>query len=96
MAIQDEGSGFVSQAINALKRVGSTDPVQMAYRGSFALAGYAGLIKPSWVVQKSAKRGKGPSLISVKIPLTQCALRNFCMYITLNIKYVLLQSIGLF
>ena len=70
MAIQDDGSRHMSRAIDALKRVGATDPVQMDYRGSFALAGYAKLNKPSWVAQKSANRGKGPSKLSHKIPLS--------------------------
>ena len=70
MAIQDEGSNYVRSALNALKRLGATEPVFPDYRGSFALVGYAGVNKPSWVEQKIAKRGLGPSEISLKIQLT--------------------------
>ena len=70
MAIQDEGSNYVRSALNALKRLGATEPVLPDYQGSFALVGYAGVNKPSWVEQKIAKRGLGPSEISLKIQLT--------------------------
>ena len=70
MAIQDEGSNYVRSALNALKRLGATEPVLPDYKGSFALVGYAGVNKPSWVEQKIAKRGLGPSKISLKIQLT--------------------------
>ena len=80
MAVQDEGSRHMSQAIDALKRVGATEPVQLDYRESFALAGYAKLNKPSWVAQKSANSGKGPSKLSLKIPLSSgtVLLRFYC------------------
>ena len=69
VAIQDEGSNYVKSALDALKRLGATDPVLPDFRGSFALVGYAGVNKPSWITQKTAKRGLGPSEISLKIPL---------------------------
>ena len=70
VAIQDEGSIYISPAIDALKRVGAThDLLHLTdYRGSFALVGYAGVNKPPWIAQQSAKRGKGPSEISLTIP----------------------------
>ena len=68
MAIQDEGSKFMKSALDALKRLGATEPVVPDYQGSFALVGYAGENKPSWIAQKSAKRGQGPSEIFLKIP----------------------------
>lgn len=70
IAIQDEGSKHISPAIDALKRVGATDDILdlTDHRGSFALVGYAGVDKPTWIAQKSAKRGKGPSEISLTIP----------------------------
>ena len=69
MAIQDEGSKYVKSALDALKRLGATEPVLPYYRGSFALVGYAGANKPLWIAQKIAKRGLGPSEITMKIPL---------------------------
>ena len=69
MAIQDEGSKYVKSALDALKRLGATEPVLPDFRGSFALVGYAGVNKPAWITQKTAKRGLGPSEISLKIPL---------------------------
>lgn len=69
MAIQEEGSKFINSALDALKRVGATGPVMPDYRGSFVLVGYAGENKPPWIAQKIAKRGLGPSEISLKIPL---------------------------
>ena len=69
VAIQDEGSYYVKSALDALKRLGATDPVLPDFRGSFALVGYAGVNKPSWIAQKTAKRGLGPSVISLKVPL---------------------------
>ena len=70
MAIQDEGSNYVRSALNALKRLGATEPVFPDCQGSFALVGYAGANKPSWIEQKIAKRSLGPSEISLKIQLT--------------------------
>ena len=70
MAFQDEGSTYVRKALMPLKRLGATRPVLPDYKGSFALVGYAGENKPSWVEEKIAKRGLGPSEISLKIQLT--------------------------
>lgn len=69
MAIQDEGSKYVNAAIDALKRVGATDPISTDYRGSFALIGYSGAVKPSWVELGQADRQKGPTELSKAIPL---------------------------
>ena len=78
----------MSPAINALKRLGTTEPVQPGYRASFALAGYAGVNKPPWITQKRANQGQGPSEFSLTIPLSagelesirqdrSCLLRRF-------------------
>lgn len=69
VAIQDEGSKYVKSALDALKRLGATEPVLPDFRGSFVLVGHAGVNKPWWITQKTAKRGLGPSEISLKIPL---------------------------
>ena len=70
MAIQDEGSRYVEPAIKALKRVGATVPIWTDYRGSFALIGYSGVVKPSWVELAQANRKEGPSELSKAIPLS--------------------------
>ena len=57
-------------AVNALKRLGATDPGLIDFRGSYCLAGYAGWYdRPSWITQKQEKRGQGPTEIEMKIPL---------------------------
>lgn len=70
VAIQDSGSNHFSEAVAALKRLGATDPIFIDFRGSFALIGYAGAIKPPWIAQQQAYRHQGPSQISARIPLT--------------------------
>ena len=70
VAIQDEGSRYVAPAIKALKRVGATDPIWTDYRGSFALIGYSGVVKPSWVEVGQANRKQGPTELSKAIPLS--------------------------
>jgi len=71
VAIQDSGEKYLSPAINALKRLGATLPILTDHRGSFALVGYAGAIKPAWIAQEQRKRYKGPSEIYLRIPLAQ-------------------------
>jgi len=70
VAVQDEGSRYVSAAFDALKRLGATDPILTDFRGSFAFCGYARVKKPSWVAQQQANSGQGPSVISFKVPFT--------------------------
>ncbi|XP_078359332.1 uncharacterized protein LOC144643832 [Oculina patagonica] len=69
VAIQDEGSRHVSAAIDALKRLGATDPILTDYRGSYALVGYADVTKPSWITQQQANRGQGPSETTLQVTL---------------------------
>ena len=69
VAIQDEGSRFGPAAFDALRRLGATDLILNDYRGSYALAGYSGINKPSWVTQQQANSGQGPSEISLKVTL---------------------------
>jgi len=71
VAIRDAGSTYISPAITALERLGTTDPILTDFRGSFALVGYAGASKPTWIAQEQQKRYEGPSEINLKIPLTQ-------------------------
>ena len=70
VATQDSASKHISPAIEALKRLGATDPLQGNYRDSFAFAGYAGVNKPQWITQKRADRYLGPSEIFPQIPLS--------------------------
>ena len=63
----------MTPAIDALKRLGATDPVQLGYRASFALAGYIGEGRAPWITQKSANRGLGPSEIYLKF---YCQTKN--------------------
>ena len=69
VAIQDEGSSYSLIAFDALKRLGASDPIFTYYRGSYALAGYSGIKKPSWVTQQQAKTGRGPSEIFIQVAL---------------------------
>ena len=69
VATQDNGSKHVSAALNAIERLGATDPILVAWRGSFAFAGYAETNKPSWVTQAQHERYRGPSMMSLVIPL---------------------------
>ena len=71
MAVQGSGFTYISAAITALKRLGATDPVIIDYWSSFALVGYAGQKKPTWITQEQNKGHKGPSEINLRIPLTQ-------------------------
>ena len=60
----------MSPAIDALKRLGATDPIAPDQRRSFAFAGYAGANKPQWITQRRADRGQGPSEIFPNIALS--------------------------
>ena len=52
VAIQDEGQKrILSSAYTALRRIGARNPLNAAYRGSFALIGYTGPGRPSFVRQ---------------------------------------------
>lgn len=87
VAIGDEGSLHVLPAINALKRLGASDPdVTVKLRESYALIGYAGDNKPSWIEQKSATKANGPSVISSRILLKLCKLRHFTPQTLLEIR----------
>lgn len=52
VAIQNEGQRrMTSAAYSALRRLGARNPLNAAYRGSFALIGYTGPGRPSFVRQ---------------------------------------------
>ena len=70
VAVQDDGSRKVYQALSQLRRIGGYR-ILRSYRGSYALTGYVGFPrKPRWSVQVQRKTGKGPSQLSasVRIP----------------------------
>lgn len=54
----------MSSAIDALKRLGAKNAVQVQLR------------KPSWITQKHASRGKGPSEFTLMISLPAGKLRQ--------------------
>ena len=69
VATQDSASNHFTEAVGALKRVGATDPILIEFRGSYALAGYAGQNQPPWIAQQQAKRYQGPSEISLRVSI---------------------------
>ena len=69
VAIQEDGSRFVSQTNEALERLGATY-INPDVRGSFAFVGYAEDPKPSWISQQQRTSSQGPSVVSVQIPLS--------------------------
>ena len=66
----------MSSAIDALKRLGAKNAVQVQLRESLALAGYAGDTKSSWITQKHVSRGKGPSEFTLTISFPAGKLRQ--------------------
>ncbi|PFX27383.1 Neurogenic locus Notch protein [Stylophora pistillata] len=70
VATQDSAASYMSPAIDALKRLGATDPLQANYRDSFTFSGYSGVNKPQWITQKREDRYQGPSEIFPHIPLS--------------------------
>lgn len=66
----------MSSVIDALKRLGAKNAVQVQLRESLAPARYAGDTKPSWITQKHASRGKGPSEFTLTISLPAGKLRQ--------------------
>ena len=68
IAVQDEGASRMTSSLeSAIVRVGGTKPVRPAYRGSYALVGYAGPERPSWIKQVMKPRRRGPSEIMAVI-----------------------------
>ena len=58
-AIQDEGrKSMTSEAYKALLTIGAKEPMKRDYRGSFALIGFSGNIKPGFVKQVSQSGSK--------------------------------------
>ena len=64
VAIQDS-SRHAEPAVDALKRLGATDPIYYRFRESFAFVGYAGNNKPPWISQIQNLIGWGPSEITL-------------------------------
>lgn len=70
VAVQDSAASHVGVALDSLRRVGAIDPILVEYRGSYALIGTPDANKPPWVTQDQHPRYKGPSEISIRIPLS--------------------------
>ena len=68
--MQDSAASHVGVALDSLRRVGAIDPILVEYRGSYALIGTPDANKPPWVTQDQHPRYKGPSEISIRIPLS--------------------------
>ena len=70
VAVQNEGARLLTaDGVRALKALGGSEPVQREYRASYALVGYKGIDKVTWVRQKMKPRRQGPTEISLVIPL---------------------------
>ena len=54
---------MTSSLQSAVLRVGGVKPVRPVYRGSYALVGYTGPDRPSWIQQVTKQRYRGPSQI---------------------------------
>lgn len=68
VAVQDEASVHGGAVVDKLiERLGASAPILLQYRSSFALAGYTGASKPSWISQAQALRGLGPSIVTTTI-----------------------------
>lgn len=83
VAVQDEASRYGTVALSELKRLGAKEPIVLDYRGSFAMAGFAGSNLPSWVNQAQNKRGEGPSTLTATIEICnypgKYQLLKFCL-----------------
>ena len=68
VAIQDEGSRKAEPEVyEALKMIHGTEPFQTTYRGSFAMIGYKGPKRPSWIVQVIPKNVREDAVIEKTI-----------------------------
>ena len=67
-AMQDEASAAAStECFEALEMIGGKEPFQREYRGSFAIIGYKGTKKVTWIEQKKFTAGKGPAELTKTI-----------------------------
>ena len=62
-AYQDDATNYyhTQYCDTALETIGGRKPFQREYRASFAIAGYKGKAKASWVTQKMSSYGRGPT-----------------------------------
>ena len=52
VAVQDEASSKMKDGdYNAFNKIGAQNPIKKDFRSSFALVGYTGPGRPSWVTQ---------------------------------------------
>ena len=70
IAIQDEASRKAAPEVyEALKILHGSEPFQTQFRGAFAMIGFKGVKKPSWVQQVVQKDLLEDAIIDAKIPL---------------------------
>lgn len=73
IAVQNEGGARLSEALNALRKIGGYS-IRFGFRGSYALIGYTGPgRRPIWVKQNQHQRRRGPSVLSTWIKLKKQA-----------------------
>ena len=60
---------FSSICVNALRLIGGKRPFQLQYQASFAIVGYKGNTKPTWIQQKKSDYGKGPTDLNGAVSL---------------------------
>ena len=76
VALQDEGADQIkTEAYDALKIAGSLDPV-LEFRSSYALIGYKGPTRPTWVKESKSKPGLGPTVLEGAVPFILPPVRN--------------------
>ena len=69
VATQDDSSTkYTKDVRQALIAVGARNPGRTEFRGSYALVGYKGSPRPTWVKESRKRRRKGPTLINATIP----------------------------
>ena len=81
IAVQDSGNNYIGRkAPGQLRRLGgSIRRARVGLRASYALVGYTKRgRKPKWVKEVTRPKGRGPSIINVKIPLIPQS-RSKCM-----------------
>ena len=72
VAVQDEGTNALfDDAKAALESIGAGKPDIMGHYGSFALLGYKGKTKRKWVWQVTNTKGKGPSKLKARVPISE-------------------------
>ena len=68
ISVMGTGDRFVDDAVDALKSLGATEPLNPGYRASWILLGFKGTgERPSWIKQAWNQRYFGPTYLSAKV-----------------------------